>query len=318
MKRSIYLLFLPLFLLCIINVNAETLKQTEIENGKVELSISTDQGYMDTFMTTIEVKGNVQISEFIWNSALDNMALKDSKIKQDGKELELVVTAKAKNILENSKTISLGTITVIGEETTTYSFQMNSFAFTNLDKNIVNSNNLYVADQKNYTLTVKKEEPEEDQKQEESGNTGDNKEDSSKEDEPEPPKEETDTPEENTPESPKEEEPSQGDVNMGETKPTESENKGENSESSETHPSTNNDQNTENQDKTDTSNNNQSTDPETPNKDMDKNEQTQDKEENKNQNTEEKNETSPLIFVAAGVVAMVAIIGIIYLLVRVH
>ncbi len=156
MKKYI-LLFLIGIISCLsfTKVNAETLIHEELENGKVSLSISSDQGYMDTIDTTITVQGNVIIESFSWASSLNDMASKEYQIANDKKSIHIVLTSRAINIINTSKEIEIGTVKVSGNSTTNYHFELANFSYSNLDKEHNSASNLYTKNTE--TLTYQKE-----------------------------------------------------------------------------------------------------------------------------------------------------------------
>lgn len=157
-KLKVFTLILLGFFLCVTSVNAETLNRNSVSNGKLELSILSNHGYVGAVDATIQITGNVSLVNLIWDTSLDNLAMREYHYDNNTNTLRIILVTKntEQNLLDPHGNLKIGTIEVTAKETTDYNVALTNLEVTNLDlvKADIQKENLLVSGDDTFTVQV--------------------------------------------------------------------------------------------------------------------------------------------------------------------
>lgn len=157
-KLKVFTLILLGFFLCVTSVNAETLNRNSVSNGKLELSILSNHGYVGAVDATIQITGNVSLVNLIWDTSLDNLAMREYHYDNNTNTLRIILVTKntEQNLLDPHGNLKIGTIEVTAKETTDYDAVLANLEVTNLDlvKADIQKENLLVSGDDTFTVQV--------------------------------------------------------------------------------------------------------------------------------------------------------------------
>ncbi len=165
MKRvKILVLIILGFFLSITQVNAETLNRNAVSNGKVELSITSNQGYVGALDATIKITGEVSLSKIDWDSSLSNVAMKEYNYDQNKNTVRILLVTKNKeqNLLDEHGNLKIGILEFTGKETTKYHMELTNLSVTNFDlkKTDIDQEHLLATGEESFIIEIEsKTEP---------------------------------------------------------------------------------------------------------------------------------------------------------------
>lgn len=155
--RILLLLFLGLFL-SFTDVKAESLKRTNVDNGKINVVLSSNKGYIGALDATIKLTGNVSFSKIEWNQSLNDLAMKEYEYDKKNNIVRIFLVTKntSQNLLDKNGNLDIGNIVVTSTKTESYNIELSKLSITNLDliKTDIDSKNLTSNGDENFTIKI--------------------------------------------------------------------------------------------------------------------------------------------------------------------
>lgn len=164
MKKTklLILLLLGLFLNTT-NVHAETFQRTNVDNGKISISLNSNKGYAGAIDATIKLTGNVSLSKIEWNQSLNDLAMRDYEYDKKSNTIRIILVTKNtdQNLLDQSGNLKIGNLVVTSDKTESYNVELSNLSITNLDlvKTEIKSDSITSTGDKSFTITLQNTNP---------------------------------------------------------------------------------------------------------------------------------------------------------------
>lgn len=155
--KLLILLFLGLFL-SFTDVKAETLKRKNVDNGKINVVLNSNKGYVGAIDATIKLTGNITFSKIEWNKSLNDLAMKEYEYDKKNNTVRIFLVTKntSQNLLDKDGNLNIGNVVVTSTKTEDYNIELSKLSITNLDlvKSDIDSKKLESTGDKSFTIKI--------------------------------------------------------------------------------------------------------------------------------------------------------------------
>lgn len=160
-QKLLLLLFLGLFL-SFSDVSAETLKRNSVANGKINVVLNSNKGYIGALDATFKLTGNVTFTKIEWNNTLNDLAMKEYEYDKNNNIIRIFLVTKTtnQNLLDKAGNLNIGNVVVTSSKTEEYNLELTKLSITNLDlvKSDIDSKKIVSEGDKNFTIKVENTE----------------------------------------------------------------------------------------------------------------------------------------------------------------